>query len=46
MTLAGAILLGSLYFFQDSGDTFVAYDILFYVGFGIAETITNQFIHL
>jgi len=45
MTTADAFLLRSLYVFQDGGAAVVLDDILFYVGFGIAEAITNQFIH-
>jgi hypothetical protein len=45
MTSARSFFLGSLYFLQDCGDTFVVDDILLYIGFGIAETIANQFVH-
>ncbi|MGC9977311.1 MAG: hypothetical protein ABSC57_11490 [Syntrophales bacterium] len=43
MASAGALLLRSLYCFQDGRMTIVVLNILFYVGFAIAEAITDQF---
>jgi hypothetical protein len=45
MTSADAFLLGSFYLLKDSRTTFVPDNISLNIGFGIAETIADQFIH-
>ena len=45
VTPAGALLFRGLYFLKDKGTAFVFDDILFNIGFGMTETVTNQLIH-